>query len=88
MAAKDMVFQPVKIVKTAVSGVGLAFRRAGDSVFGAKRSDAEDSKFKNLIGFSNYKRENAHDLGVDVYSKNEVLQDRLNEISWAGFAGG
>jgi hypothetical protein len=88
VAAKDMVFQPVKTVTTAVSGVGLAFRRAGDSVFGAKRSDSEDSKFKNLIGFSNYKREYAHDLGVDVYSRNEVLQDRLNEISWAGFAGG
>ena len=88
VAAKDMVFQPVKTVTTAVSGVGLAFRRAGDSVFGATRSDSEDSKFKTLIGFSNYKREYAHDLGVDVYSKNEVLQDRLNEISWAGFAGG
>jgi hypothetical protein len=88
VAANDMVFQPVKAVTTAVSGVGLAFRRAGDSVFGAKRSDSEDNKFKNLIGFSNYKREYAHDLGVDVYSRNEVLQDRLNEISWAGFAGG
>jgi hypothetical protein len=88
VAAKDMVFQPVRTLKTAVSGVGVAFRRAGDSVFGAKRSDAEDSRFKNLIGFSNYKRDYAYDLGVDVYSRNEVLQDRLNEISWVGFAGG
>ncbi|HMA81877.1 MAG TPA: hypothetical protein VKR81_13355, partial [Candidatus Binatia bacterium] len=40
------------------------------------------------IGFSNYKREYAYDLGVDVYSRNEVLQDRLNEIAWVGFAGG
>ena len=88
VAAKDMVFQPVSTLKTAASGVAVAFRRAGDSVFGAKRSDAEDSKFKNLIGFSNYKREYAYDLGVDVYSRNEVLQDRLNEISWVGWAGG
>jgi len=88
VAAKDMVFQPVTTLKTAASGVAVAFRRAGDSVFGAKRSDAEDSKFKNLIGFSNYKREYAYDLGVDVYSRNEVLQDRLNEISWVGWAGG
>jgi hypothetical protein len=88
VAAKDMVFQPVRTLKTAVSGVGVAFRRAGDGVFGAKRSDAEDSRFKNLIGFSNYKRDYAYDLGVDVYSRNEVLQDRLNEISWVGFAGG
>ena len=88
VAAKDMVFQPVQTLKTAASGVAVAFRRAGDSMFGAKRSDTEDSRFKSLIGFSNYKREYAYDLGVDVYSRNEVLQDRLNEISWVGFAGG
>jgi hypothetical protein len=88
VAAKDMVFQPVQTLKTAASGVAVAFRRAGDSVFGAKRSDTEDSRFKSLIGFSNYKREYAYDLGVDVYSRNEVLQDRLNEIAWVGFAGG
>jgi len=88
VAAKDMVFQPVQTLKTAASGVAVAFRRAGDSVFGAKRSDTEDNRFKSLIGFSNYKREYAYDLGVDVYSRNEVLQDRLNEIAWVGFAGG
>jgi hypothetical protein len=88
VAAKDMVFQPVQALKTTASGVAVAFRRAGDSIFGAKRSDVEDSRFKNLIGFSNYKREYAYDLGVDVYSRNEVLQDRLNEISWVGWAGG
>ncbi len=88
VAAKNMVFRPVKTLGQAVSGVGVAFRRAGDSVFGAKRSDTEDSKFKDLIGFSNYKREYAYNLGVDVYSRNEVLQDRLNEISWVGWAGG
>jgi hypothetical protein len=88
VAAKDLVFQPVKTLDEAVSGIGMAFRRAGDSLFGAKRSDAEDSKFKDLIGFSTYKREYAHELGVDVYSRNTVLQERLNEISWVGFAGG
>ena len=88
VAAKNMVFQPVKTLGEAATGVGLLFRRAGDSLFGAKRSDAEDSRFKNLIGFSNYKREYAYELGVDVYSRNEVLQDRLNDIAWTGFAGG
>ena len=62
VAAKDMVFQPVQTLKTAASGVAVAFRRAGDSVFGAKRSDSEDSRFNSLIGFSNYKRDYAYDL--------------------------
>jgi hypothetical protein len=88
VTAKDMVFKPVKTLGEAATGVGLLFRRAGDSLFGAKRSDAEESKFKDLIGFATYKREYAHELGVDVYSRNEVLQDRLNEITWAGYAGG
>ena len=83
-----MVLQPVKTVTEVVSGVGLMFERAGDSLFGAKRSDDEDSRFKNLIGFSNYKRDYAYQLGVDVYSRNKILQDRLNEIAWTGFAGG
>lgn len=88
VAAKDMVFQPIKTGKEVVSGVGAMFQRAGDSVFGAKRSDAEDSRFKDLIGFSTYKRDYAYRLGVDVYSRNKVLQDRLNEIAWTGYAGG
>ncbi|HEY7165987.1 MAG TPA: hypothetical protein VIB79_15570 [Candidatus Binatia bacterium] len=88
VAAKDMVFQPVKTLKTAASGVGVAFRRAGDSLFGSARSEAEDSKFKDLVGFTNYKREYAYDLGVDVYSRNQALQDRLDEISWVAWAGG
>jgi hypothetical protein len=87
-AAKNMVFSPVKTTTEVVSGVGLVFRRAGDSLFGAKRSDSEDSRFKTLIGFSNYKRDYAHELGVDVYSRNEVLQDRLNDVAWTAFAGG
>jgi hypothetical protein len=43
---------------------------------------------KDLIGFSKTKREYAHQLGVDVYSDNEKLQERLNEIAWAGYGGG
>ena len=86
--AKNMVLSPVKTATEVVGGVGAVFRRAGDSVFGAKRSDAEDSRFKTLIGFSNYKRDYAHELGVDVYSRNEVLQDKLNDVAWTAFAGG
>jgi hypothetical protein len=87
-AAKNMVFRPVKTATEVVSGVGLLFRRAGDSLFGPKPSEAEDSRFQNLVGFSNYKREIAYEFGVDVYSRNELLQDRLNELSWTAFAGG
>lgn len=85
---KNLVTKPVDTVKGAASGLAVAFRRAGDALTGPKRSDAEDSKIKDLIGFSKTKREYAFELGVDAYTDNEKLQDRLNEISWAGYAGG
>jgi len=85
---KNLVTKPVDTVKGAASGLAVVFRRAGDAIGGSKRSDAEDSKIKDLIGFSKTKREYAFQLGVDAYSDNEKLQDRLNEISWAGYAGG
>ena len=85
---KNLVTKPVDTVKGAASGLGAAFRRAGDALTGPKRSDAEDSKIKDLIGFSKTKREYAYQLGVDAYTDNRKLQDRLNEIAWAGYAGG
>jgi hypothetical protein len=85
---KNLVTKPVDTVKGAASGLGVALRRAGDALTGPKRSDAEDSKIKDLIGFSKTKREYAYQLGVDAYTDNQKLQDRLNEIAWAGYAGG
>jgi hypothetical protein len=85
---KNLVTKPVDTVKGAASGLAVAFRRAGDAIAGPKRSDTEDSRVKDLIGFSKTKREYAYQLGVDAYTDNEKLQDRLNEISWAGYAGG
>jgi hypothetical protein len=85
---KNLVTKPVDTVKGAASGLAVAFRRAGDAIAGPKRSDAEDNRVKDFIGFSKTKREYAYQLGVDAYTDNEKLQDRLNEISWAGYAGG
>jgi hypothetical protein len=85
---KNLVTKPVDTVKGAASGLGVAFRRASDVLTGPKRSDAEDSRVKDLIGFSKTKREYAFQLGVDAYTDNQQVQDRLNEIAWAGYAGG
>src|SRR5688500_3109555 len=85
---KNLVTKPVDTVKGAAMGLGVAFRRASDALTGPKRSDAEDSRVKDLIGFSKTKREYAFQLGVDTYTDNQQLQDRLNEIAWAGYAGG
>ena len=85
--AKALIRSPVKTVNGAVSGVGKLFERAGASLSGDPPSDAEDGRLENLIGFSSTKRDYAAEFGVDPYSSNPVLQERLDEIAWAGYAG-
>ena len=85
--AKALIRSPVKTVDGAVSGVGKLFERAGASLSGDPPSDAEDGRLENLIGFSSTKRDYAAEFGVDPYSSNPVLQERLDEIAWAGYAG-
>jgi hypothetical protein len=43
---------------------------------------------KQLIGFSQAKREIAHKFHVDVYSTNKELQDHLDRLAWADYTGG
>ena len=83
-----LITLPIASTQGAVSGVAKVFKGAADSIFGAKRSEAEDSKLKDAIGFSKVKREYAFQFSVDVYSRNKPLQERLDDIAWAGYAGG
>jgi hypothetical protein len=86
-SALSLMSRPVQTLSGAVQGLGAAFTRVDEGLFGAKRSQSEDSKVKDLIGFSTTKRQYAYQFDVDVYSENQKLQDMLNKISWAGYAG-
>ena len=86
-SALSLMTKPVQTISGAVQGLGAAFSRVGEGLFGAKRSQSEDAKVKDLIGFSTAKRQYAFQFDVDVYSENQKLQDMLNRISWAGYAG-
>jgi hypothetical protein len=86
-SALTLMTRPVQTLSSAAQGLGAAFTRVGDGLFGFKRSDSEESRVKDLIGFSSTKREYAYQFNVDVYSDNQKLQDLLNRISWAGYAG-
>lgn len=85
--AKALVTRPVGTIKGVFAGIGELAGRAGDAVLGDPRSDAEDSRVENMIGFSSTKRDYAAEFHVDPYSTNALLQDRLDEISWAGYSG-
>ena len=86
--AKNLVTDPAGSVKGTFSGVGALFRRGADNVIGDPPSDAEDSRLKGVLGFSKTKREYASEFGVDVYSSNALLQERLDDLAWSGYAGG
>jgi hypothetical protein len=53
---KMLVTSPIDTTKGAVSGVGKTFGRIGEHLFGSERSNAEDPRWKSLIGFSKTKR--------------------------------
>jgi hypothetical protein len=87
-SAMSLVTSPVQTVSGAVQGLGAAFSRVGESLFGGDaRSQSEESRIKDAIGFASTKRQYAYQFDVDVYSDNQKLQDMLNRISWAGYAG-
>jgi hypothetical protein len=86
-SAMSLVTSPVQTLSGAARGVGAVFERVDESLFGIARSQSEDSRIKDAIGFSATKRQYAYEFDVDVYSDNQKLQDMLNRISWAGYAG-
>lgn len=86
--AKNVVVNPIDTLSGAASGVGRIFERAGENLFGDPKGKTEDRRWKQMVGFSKTKREYAAQFGVDAYSSNQVLQERLDDIAWAGYAGG
>ncbi|WP_170425165.1 hypothetical protein [Ruegeria arenilitoris] len=42
----------------------------------------------NILGFDKQRRRLAKELGVDPYTTNQLLAKRLDEVTWAAFAGG
>jgi len=87
--AKNLVTDPVDTVSSAASGVGKLFGMAKTSVSGDDQpSDAEDARWKQAAGYSQTKRNYAKEMGIDVYSRNPLLQKALDDLAWAGWAGG
>jgi len=85
--AKGLVTHPVDTIGGAISGVGKLFSRGKENLFGGSRSDAEGSRLADLSGFSKTKRDYAFEFGVDVYSRNEIMQKHLDALASAGNTG-
>ena len=42
----------------------------------------------NILGFDKQRRRLAKELAIDPYSTNRILSEKLDEVTWAAFAGG
>ncbi len=86
---KNLVLHPVDSVENAASGVGTLFNRAGDSMSSSDAaSKYEDSTGAKLTGYASTRREYAKEFGVDPYSTNKRMQEKLDSVTKAGYAGG
>ncbi len=100
-AVKNIVTNPVTSLKHAPKTVGHFFSKVGSSIergvnkvqdsgsSGQAPSAGEvSSTAKNIAGFDKAKLNTAKQLGVDPYSDNVRLQEEIDKVTWAFFAGG
>ena len=84
---KKLIDHPVDTVSGIPKGLFSIFENVSKSIT-MEHDPTEDSKLKQALFVSSWKRDFAHEHGVDVYSTNKVLQKELNRIGWAAAIGG
>jgi hypothetical protein len=100
-AVKNIVKDPVTSFKRAPKTVGHFFSKVGASVErGVDKIKADHEagespsagdigrSARNAAGFDKAKLDTARQLGVDPYSDNQRLQEEMDKVTWAFFAGG
>ncbi len=85
--AMGLFTDPIDTLLTIPKGMWHMVTRIGEMAVG-ERGSLENPENGELLGFSTVKRQVANRFGVDVYSSNRVLQEKLDSLSWAGYAGG
>lgn len=83
----SLITDPVDTVSSVPKGLFSMVHNIKEGIT-SDNDPSEDSTVKQILAVSSIKRGYAHDLGVDVYSSNTVLQKELNRIGWAGAIGG
>jgi hypothetical protein len=85
--AGNLIDDPVDTIESIPSGLFQIFENVAAGVT-EKHDPSEDSRLKQALFVSSWKRDFAKQFGVDVYSSNKVLQEELNSVGWAGAIGG
>jgi hypothetical protein len=85
---KNLFTNTEETLKGAASGVQSLFHRAKETIGSRDPTSAEDNRAKQIIGYSKAKGDIATTYNVNVYSRNQVLQEELDRLAWADYLGG
>ena len=80
---KNLFTNPEETLEGAAAGVSSLFNRTKETIGKRKVTDAEDSQVEQVIGLSKAKGKIATQYGVNVYSRNQPLQEELERLAWA-----
>jgi hypothetical protein len=91
-SARNIARDPAQAISNVPKGIMKFLGRAKQSVEnvgkGGGERDADGSRMKDAMGYSDKKREIALQMGIDPYTTNTVLQKELDDVAWASWAGG
>ena len=89
---RQALSDPVRVVQGMSKGVSNLVSDLRSALGGVAKGSSEEldeaAVLKDLIGYSAVKRRLAAELHVDPFSSNAVLQEDLDDVTWAVFAGG
>lgn len=85
---KNLFTEPEETLNNAATGIQGLFNRAKGTVGKRKITGSEDSRVEQLIGLTKSKGEIATKYGVNLYSRNPVLQQELDRLARADYLGG
>jgi hypothetical protein len=102
-SAANMVVRPVETISGLPAGVGRLFGRirlSGERVVQAATASGQSGGERTaeasrrvgmatvtVLGFEQERRNLAERLGVDPYTTNPVLSERLTDVAWVAFSG-
>ena len=84
---EGLITDPVDTITGIPRGMFSIFENVGEAVT-SEQDPSEDSRAKQALLVSSWKRDYCAQYDCDVYSSNSVLQEELNRIAWAAAIGG
>jgi hypothetical protein len=91
-SARNIATDPAQAISNVPKGIMKFMGRAKETIENVGKAggktEGNGNRIKDAIGYSDRKRKIALQMGVDPYSTNTVLQQELDDVAWASWAGG